>query len=257
MPTRRILWTGGYDSTWLLVDALLAGHRVEAVTYRSAYIGHKGWHKPANEDAARRRILRTLRSMLGAHYLDAHLGFQVLDDQGHHLPRDVFHEPWYRLHEFSPFNVSRYYLLERTGTTAQDKLDHYGQPFRWEEWKMWADQDWLVGCLPELLPSPSLSSRHSSSPVPLEAAYVAGDSVFKRPWRADVLESLGISLPMRGMSKTRILEDARKRGFAHLLSLTWSCEGREAADGVRAEPCGTCAPCRLRIIGSRGYGSVS
>lgn len=52
---RRILWTGGFDSTWLVVDALLDGYRVDAVVWRG-YGMQPGWQKVDNEDEARRRI---------------------------------------------------------------------------------------------------------------------------------------------------------------------------------------------------------
>lgn len=220
---RRILWTGGFDSTWLIVDALLAGDRIEAVTYRSAYVGHigdpRGWQKAHNEDEARRRILHALPSSLRDR-----LGFAVIDEAGRHLPRDVFHEPWYRLKEHAPFNARRYALW-------QDE--------HWEYYDMWPDQDWLVGCVPGLIGGA------------LETGYIGGDSLFQpgKTFRADALGSLGLTFPLRNHTKPELLADARARGFAELLDLTWSCESNDPA---RTEPCGKCTPCKLRIIPSIG-----
>lgn len=235
---RRILWTGGFDSTWLLIDALLSGDRVEAVTYRSAWIGHRGWQKVANEDEARRRILWSLPTSLRER-----VGFAVIEEPGYRLPRDVFHEPWNRLREHSPFNATRYYLLTRAEDGHIEAPD--GQRYVFEEWDMWADQDWVVGAVPALL--------DTSLPVPVETGYVAGDSLFKpaRRFRADALASLGLGFPLRHRTKQDLLADATRRGFAHLLALTWSCEALDY-DRRRTEPCGRCTPCKLRIIGSRG-----
>lgn len=67
---RRILWTGGFDSTWLVIDALLSGAQVETVTLR----GLTQYQKTPNEDAARARIQHglpgTLRSRLFSQVYD-------------------------------------------------------------------------------------------------------------------------------------------------------------------------------------------
>lgn len=63
MTHRRILWSGGFDSTYLVVDALVAGHHVEAI--RS-----DGWqdvHKAVKENIARLRIVAALPAELRAH----------------------------------------------------------------------------------------------------------------------------------------------------------------------------------------------
>lgn len=119
----------------------------------------------------------------------------------------MFHEPWHRLREHSPFHATRYAALQHD---KDDKLlDHYGMPFHFELYDYWPDQDWLVGAL----------------------------------------ASLGLRFPIRHMTKAALLADATRRGFAHVLDLTWSCE----ADGSsRTQPCGTCTPCRLRIVGATG-----
>jgi hypothetical protein len=153
----------------------------------------------------------------------------------------VFHEPWYRLREFSPFNATRYAALQRArGDTL---LDHYDNAFHWEYYNFWPDQDWLLGAVPGLWPSP----------VPLETAYVAGDSLTQpsKRWRATALQTLGLSMPLLHTTKESLLADAQRRGFAHLLGLTWSCEA--LGSSKRAEPCGTCSPCRLRILAAHGY----
>lgn len=63
MTVRSILWTGGFDSTWLVVDALLRGERVDAFT-------STGWnapHKAVREMVARERIKQTLPAQLRRH----------------------------------------------------------------------------------------------------------------------------------------------------------------------------------------------
>lgn len=58
--TRQILWTGGFDSTYLVVDALLAGDHVRAITWRGWGMNDESWQKLQNEDEARRRIVAAL-----------------------------------------------------------------------------------------------------------------------------------------------------------------------------------------------------
>lgn len=61
MPeSRRILWSGGFDSTWLVVDALLAGARVEAVTWTGSGRLRPPSGKAIQEEAARASIVEAL-----------------------------------------------------------------------------------------------------------------------------------------------------------------------------------------------------
>lgn len=67
---RTILWSGGFDSTWLVVDALLREPgKVRTVTWRPER--DDSWQKFQNEDAARRRIesslTKSMRSRLVQH----------------------------------------------------------------------------------------------------------------------------------------------------------------------------------------------
>lgn len=56
-----------------------------------------------------------------------------------------------------------------------------------------------------------------------------------------VMEREGLLFPVVDQTKVALLSDARRRGFDHLLAMTWTCEG------VTAEPCGKCEPCTLRL----------
>lgn len=80
----------------------------------------------------------------------------------------------------------------------------------------------------------------------LEVGVVADDTttaatVGVRP----IMEREGLLFTIAHRTKTDLLADAARRGFAHLLALTWSCEG------VTAEPCGVCEPCTLRVLPAR------
>jgi 7-cyano-7-deazaguanine synthase in queuosine biosynthesis len=63
-PRRTILWTGGFDSTWLVVDSLLRGEAVRAVAWLggSRYVLPRD--KARNEAAARARIEHALPAAL-------------------------------------------------------------------------------------------------------------------------------------------------------------------------------------------------
>ena len=76
IPRKQVLWSGGFDSTYLLVSQLKAGERVEAV-----YITQNlGWQKQAREIEARQRIVHALppelRARLKVHQPDQ-LGQEV------------------------------------------------------------------------------------------------------------------------------------------------------------------------------------
>lgn len=62
--TRTILWTGGFDSTYLVVDALLAGDTVAAITWTDSGRLRVPVAKANNEAEARARIVDLLPAEL-------------------------------------------------------------------------------------------------------------------------------------------------------------------------------------------------
>jgi len=185
---RRILWTGGFDSTWLVVDALLDGYRVEAPVWRGVGVGIGSWQKPANEDEARRRIL-------------------------HALPPDL---------------QSRLRSVAIDGRMTGAWQDAWAELTAAEGDRWWPPQTYMIASLPQLT-------------GPVEAAFVATDVTTSRPGIMAALERRGVRSPIADLTKPELLVDATRRGFRHLLDLTWSCECDIAGAG-------DCDPCHHRVI---------
>lgn len=238
MPERRaILWTGGFDSTWLVVDALLAGDRVDAVTWRgNGTIPEHGWQKVDNEDAARRRIVHALPPELRRGLRE------VVEDGSGRRDRLGVARRWLAL-EGERLRLHR--------EMAEATLDWWLRPENWT-----AARDYAARCrLRFSEQSPMVGAAAIAHGRPVEAAYVAGDDLAhaaQAPTR-EVLAACGVSLPLveRGLRKVDLLADARRRGFADLLALTWSCEG-PTSEPVRVEPCGECPSCLHRLLPATG-----
>ncbi len=204
MTHRRILWSGGFDSTFLVIDALLAGHHVEAI--RS-----DGWqdvHKSVKENIARLRVAAALPAELRRH----------LDErEENHVAYLTGHDRIWQAHD------------ELNAAIAAD------------DWT--SAQNGVLYMMPDII-GPRV-----------EVGLVADDHTAQQPAVLAVLAKRGVDFPLVGQSKADLWLDAKRRGFDHLLTMTWSCEGPEN-NGVKnlwAEPCGNCTPCRLRIIATDNH----
>lgn len=80
----------------------------------------------------------------------------------------------------------------------------------------------------------------------IETGHVADDDSVQRTVVRAFLERAGLQLPLARLTKRRLLADATRRGFAHLLALTWTCDG--LWDESDVWPCGRCESCQHRII---------
>lgn len=192
---RSILWTGGFDSTALVVDALVEGYAVDAYVWRG-YGMQPGWQKVDNEDAARDRI-------------------------HHGLPSDLRQ----RLTQHVETDYSR---IRPAMRAAYDELI--------EALPQWSRQNEVLAALPALV-------------GPVEAGFVDGDATIADPVQRSLLERAGIRFPLASFTKADLYAEAERRGYAHLLDLTWSCE----AGGPGRQPCGDCEPCRHRVVPARSY----
>ncbi len=187
----RVLWSGGFDSTYLVLSLLAQGERVRAI-YLTQDLA---WQKQLRETEARRRILAALPPELRAH----------LDAQAE--PERLREDVWARR------------------ARVDDELFKIGE---------------------ERSPQLPLLCAYGQIEGRAAAAFVFGDETLRHPKHVRALETSGISLQLAGLTKSDALHDARRRGFEHLLALTWSCEAENNV--ARFGPCGTCAPCRSRIM---------
>lgn len=198
-PRVRLLWSGGMDSTFLLLTLLKAGQRVEPVYI----VQDVRWQKQRRELEARRRIVHALPDSMRSLLV---LPGREVDD----VPEDRPAEEWATFWRLS-----------------------------WEAYEACGPKNWMSyqSCMLAAV------ARESG---PIAAAFVAGDHAPTHRVARRLLDGHGVQMPLLARSKEWCIAEAQRQGFAHLLRLTWSCEGsnRDAAAG----PCGLCDPCKARRL---------
>jgi hypothetical protein len=184
-----VLWSGGFDSTALVLERLRRGE-----TVRPVYMAQRArWQKQIRERDAMDRI------------------------------RSAIAEPrLLRLVEWPAFNTS----IE-PHVRALDELN---------------GGDWTT------VQNAALAAV-ADDVGPIAAALVADDYTATQRPVVGYLRRHRVALPVIASTKRDVLRVARDHGYAELLELTWSCEGRNTES--RGLACGRCEPCRHRIVEQR------
>ena len=220
--TVKLLWTGGWDSTFLLLWLLLVkGRRV-----RPFYL----------IDASRRstgmelRAMRAIKQRLGEGHPEAAarlLPTQFAD------PQDLPADPDTR--------------------ATLDRLRNGGR------WHLGSQYAWIVDyCKANRLEGIELPVERDSNPCPTGGVsplvipwLTAGDPPLRlRPDAPADLQCLfgQMHFSLTHITKTEMRRQAREQGFEDLMRLTWFCHHPRGR-----HPCGTCAPCRHAIQEGLGF----
>jgi hypothetical protein len=209
----KLLWTGGWDSTYRLLDLVL----VQARTVQPVYFALERRSAPME-----RRAMESIREGLAERWpLAAHLVLPTRYHAMEPVPEDP--EALAALQALRGLPGARrlggqYYSL--AAAARHYRIDDLELGLHAEEGSAWYDR--------------------------LNANVVAdGDT-----WRLvadpepDALRLLEpFSFPLLTLTKRDMAARAKSAGFAELLERTWFCHTPDA----RGRPCGLCAPCRLTM----------
>lgn len=193
--TRKILWSGGFDSTALVVDALRRGEKVEPYYV----VTSEHWQKQIREREAIGRILAALPP---------------------EMRRLVVKEPT----EAPSLREVWTGFCEVDAEFRQRTAGWFSQQAAY----MAAAADQIGG--------------------EIEMALVQGDHALAEPELA-ILREHRVTTPIAGITKSELLWNAERDGYADLLRMTWTCEAQN--QDARLAACGVCEPCRRRIIGQQ------
>ncbi|WP_420457520.1 hypothetical protein [Rubrivirga sp.] len=217
-PPVRLLWTGGWDSSFRLFD-LAIRHRVEVQPYY---------------------LLEHVRASTGTE-IDTMLALrEALRDQDAGAAALV-RPTAYRERRGLP-------VTRRKGDQIGSLIGrtHLGKQYRWLS--EWAEADGLDG-LELSVHRDDRAYLFLKDHVRPDPAVVGGGYALK-----DEVEDPAITLfqpfrfPLLDWTKTRMDEHAREHGFEGLLHQTWFCHSP-----LRGAPCGTCNPCRYAVQEGMGW----
>ncbi len=212
MKVREVLWSGGFDSTALVLQALHAGDAVRPIVLEA---GEVEWQKLRRERRARERIRETMPAEFRA---------RLWPD------RFIRQEPIFsRIDALHLDADRRLQTIAACGCRPVLRADvaEYPDGFPWV-----SRQNALLLAFAELWPG-------------VEAGFVESDQTFRCPVYGDRIRA-AFRLPLADWSKAELLAWAESAGLRRLLDLTWTCEADNA--DAAAGPCGACDPCRARII---------
>jgi hypothetical protein len=207
-PT-RLLWTGGWDSTFRLLQLLL----VEGRDVQPYYVLDHLKYRPAVP--AEQRAMRQIRDLLGERYPDAAA-------------------------RLAPTFECR---LDDVAPDAKIK-DHFEACLR--SGFIGGQYEWLARfCAQRHIADMELSIHRDDKARELLADLVdesrtrldarhAGDG------RYELFKAF--RFPLFDKSKEKMRDEARRAGFEEVMELTWFCHRP-----IRGEPCGVCNPCVYTI----------
>jgi 7-cyano-7-deazaguanine synthase in queuosine biosynthesis len=209
----KLLWTGGWDSTYRLLELVLLERRA-VQTYYFRLDRHSAPMELEAMEAVRRRL------------------FQACPVLRHLLPETIFIDPAAPrddslLEALSALRAScgerrlgiQYYDL--AAIARHLALDDLELGIHAEEGSFWYDR-----LLASIAPHESGRWKLGTNPDPPEL------ELFR-----------GFVFPLLTLTKEDMAGRAAAGGFADLLELTWFCHTPDR----KGRPCGFCAPCRLAI----------
>ena len=215
----RLLWTGGWDSTFQLLRLLL----IERVDVQPFYLMREGRPSTEIEIATMERI-RTALAELHPHTGDALCETRFVDVSS--LTED-------------PAIAQAY---ERT---LQRRF--LGRQY---EWLAWFCTQWGIGdiqlCIHRDDKAHALLAAHV---VEREDGYVFGSAATD-----DAVADLRILFrhfvfPVFEMSKLEMADEAERRGWSELMDMTWFCHSPLRS----GQPCGICHPCLYTVEEGLAY----
>lgn len=215
IDTVKILWTGGWDSSFrVLYVAMVEGRHVEP-----HYIIDTGRRSTTNELRAISRMRDALQVM--GHDAAQRIGPLRLMPQNE-VPKDAaIADAWTRLRR--QCDIARQYAL----------LARYAQHQGLEGLELCVEKDCGIYSLLTAHMEPTLSGAARLTPGAID-----GGALFER-----------FEFPVLELLKRDMYEIAKQHAFLDILSKSWFCHrplGRE-------KPCGLCAPCQAVVHHGLSY----
>jgi 7-cyano-7-deazaguanine synthase in queuosine biosynthesis len=212
----RILWTGGWDSTFrVLYAALIEGKRVEP-----HYIIDTGRPSSLHELRAISRVKDVLRISNKPAY-DRISNLQITS--GNEIPEDMdITNSWKRLR--CRMDLARQY----------DWLARYAKSKNLTDLELCAVRD---GHLYSFLKENVGQTSFGSFCLKPGAAVGEGGEVFAR-----------FEFPLLEYTKAQMRDMAKRQGFIEILEKSWFCH-----EPINGKPCGMCNPCVVSVEEGMGY----
>jgi 7-cyano-7-deazaguanine synthase in queuosine biosynthesis len=212
----RILWTGGWDSTFrVLYAALVDGKRVEP-----HYIIDTGRPSSLHELRAISRVRDLLRISNKPAY-DRISNLQITS--GNEIPEDMeISNSWKRLR--CRMDLARQY----------DWLARYAKSKNLTDLELCVERG---GGMYTFLKERVERTRFGTYRLKRGAAVGEGDEVFAR-----------FEFPILDYTKAQMRDLAKENGFLKILERSWFCH-----EPINGRPCGMCSPCVLAVEEGVGY----
>lgn len=216
---RNVLWTSGWDSTFRVVELLLAGQTVQPW-----YVFSDKTPRPSNNTEL--KAMRNIRMKLQQEHPETErllLPLKVIKESSI-APRPDLRETIQRLRHRKGTMADQYVflsaLLDRLDLTMEVGIHKGGSVID------------------------SLGDNLEIRETPTEPIMIVREGADE-----DVQRLFGrMTFPLFNISKPEMGEVSRDSGFDDVMEMTWFC-----ASPVFGKPCGHCAPCRT----TREYGMTS
>lgn len=208
-----LLWTGGWDSTFRLLQLL---HDTEA-KIQPIYLVDEKRNSAPREIAVMRNIRRDLEE-------------QNPETSDRLLPTDYGS---YRATRIEPHHREAWETLKRHGRVGRQYpvLASYAEQNEIERLELSVMRHIQEGFSIVSLLDPLVESRDSTAgPVPMLPEDLCGpEAMFKR-----------FSFPLFNYVKTEMREEAKRRSWMSIMEKTWFC-----FNPILGLPCGACPPCEI------------
>lgn len=214
-----LLWTGGWDSTFRLLQLC----RMKHVIIQPHYIidWGRGSHRLELETMEKIRAMILSRFPLIVNRLRS----TVLMDINTIIPNDNIRKKWRQLYEQAPLGIQYQWLAEYA-------LEHGLKNLEMSVVKEIGSIHLKEVC--ELRQTPSLGELwYLSERIDDNSPY----SIFR-----------DFSFPVLGVSKPEMLVIAEQEGVLDILNHSWFC-----FSPIKGQPCGLCNPCKCAIEGGMSH----
>lgn len=228
-----IFWTGGFDSTYRLIDLLLSGYTVEPIYIAKRIDGrfsiqreHYTMKKLRNE------IIKTFPHVKKAFLSTVEVRNVFIPETLAELVKDI---------GFSGKNKATEWSVENGYARHAGQVAQLGKQY-------------LYLGLVSLMHHRPIEMSITNSPGRTTTFFkpITGEgrrkridpAVFQAPENEPRSLFRNIRFPIIDMSKLDMYKDAERKGYVHLLYNTWSCWGK--TDVRYGEPCGECRNCQKR-----------
>ena len=217
-----IFWTGGYDSTYRLFDALINEHKTVQPVYLSGVIDNEPTKYHRKSVSQEQRAMETLREQFLARYPEYQQNF---------LPTQIVNQVTVSPSVKKAMERLKARNMVRRSTCQYGALSQYALNLQQP-----------IELAVEHEPHSSIMYRAIYDKVVGQGSYRRiNHKLFRTQPELSIYRNF--RFPTLHLSKTDMLNRAKRSGFSDLLKNTWSCWYP-----VKGQPCGRCIMCRERIL---------